>query len=176
MSLWCYIEAIPPNTSNSFDKYTSVFNYGDKPNILYKTSNNTMMITVKLKDLTEELIKKSHFDIYENDNVIIYKKENVLLQKWNNIILNYTGGTLDIFYNGELVKSVNNVVPYMSLDQVTTGEVGGINAYICNVVYYKEPLNFNQIQSLYNSVKDTTPPVLSILTSNDDMIKENTKV
>jgi hypothetical protein len=57
----------------------------------------------------------------EEDNTrqrIIYKDSNYLLQKWNNIILNYNGGTLDVFFNGELVKSAIEVVPYIDNDTI----------------------------------------------------------
>ena len=119
LSLWLYLDALPPSTSAAFDKYTPVFSYGGKPSILYKASNNTMMITAKIKDLTDDRIARSNMDKDENGDIIIYKLENVLLQKWNHILINYNGGVLDIFYNGKLVKSAKNIVPYMELDAMT---------------------------------------------------------
>ena len=104
-------------------------------------------------------------------NRIIYKKENFLLQKWNNIIINYIGGTLDIFLNNDLVKSEIEVVPYMSLDNLTIGTDNGINGGICNVVYFKEPLTGPNIYYLYNLVKDKTPPVTN--GSNKTIITQN---
>jgi len=85
-----------------------------------------------------------------------------LLQKWNNIIINYNGGVLDVFLNGELVKSDIGVVPYYTLDNLTIGENDGINGGICNVVYFNKPLTATKINNLYNSVKFKTPP-----TTND---------
>ena len=173
LSLWLYLDALPPSTSASFDKYTPVFSYGGKPAILYKASNNTMMITDKIKDLTDDRIARSNMDKDENGDVIIYKLENVLLQKWNHILINYNGGILDIFYNGQLVKSAKNIVPYMELDAMTIGTTNGINGAICNVVYYNHVLDSNSILALYNSVKDKTPPTLSFAESNADLISKN---
>jgi len=173
LSLWLYLDALPPSTSASFDKYTPVFSYGGKPSILYKASNNTMMITAKIKDLTDDRIARSNIDKDENGDVIIYKLENVLLQKWNHILINYNGGILDIFYNGILVKSAKNIVPYMELDAMTIGSSNGINGAICNVVYYNYVLDSNSILALYNSVKDRTPPTLSFAESNADLISKN---
>ena len=173
LSLWLYLDALPPNTNASFDKYTPVFSYGGKPAILYKASNNTMMITAKIKDLTDDMIARSNMDTDENGDVIIYKLENVLLQKWNHILINYNGGVLDIFYNGKLVKSAKNIVPYMELDAMTIGSPNGINGAICNVVYYNHVLDSNSIVGLYNSVKDKTPPTLSFAKSNADLISKN---
>jgi hypothetical protein len=173
LSLWLYLDALPPSTSASFDKYTPVFSYGGKPAILYKASNNTMMITAKIKDLTDDRIARSNMDKDENGDVIIYKLENVLLQKWNHILINYNGGILDIFYNGQLVKSAKNIVPYMELDAMTIGTTNGINGAICNVVYYNHVLDSNSILALYNSVKDKTPPTLSFAESNADLISKN---
>ena len=173
LSLWLYLDALPPSTSASFDKYTPVFSYGGKPAILYKASNNTMMITAKIKDLTDDRIARSNMDKDENGDIIIYKLENVLLQKWNHILINYNGGVLDIFYNGKLVKSAKNIVPYMELDAMTIGTTNGINGAICNVVYYNHVLDSNSILALYNSVKDKTPPTLSFAESNADLISKN---
>ena len=92
-------------------------------------------------------------------NTIIYSLSHVLLQKWNNIIINYTGGIVDIFYNGELVASANNISPYMEYDALTTGQDNGINGNICNIVYFVKALTIKQIYYLYNTLKDKTPPV-----------------
>ena len=173
LSLWLYLDALPPSTSAAFDKYTPVFSYGGKPAILYKASNNTMMVTAKIKDLTDDRIARSNMDKDENGDVIIYKLENVLLQKWNHILINYSGGILDVFYNGTLVKSAKNIVPYMELDAMMIGSTNGINGAICNVVYYKHTLDSNSILALYNSVKDKTPPTLSYAESNEELISKN---
>jgi hypothetical protein len=154
ISFWVFIDAVSPSASSSLEKYTSLLNYGDKPNVLYNASENTLMITMLN---TGESVDPQKLDA--NGNVIIYKMPNVLLQKWNNIIINYSGGTIDIFYNGKLVKSVNEVVPQMSKDTLTIGSDNGINGGICNVTYFNSSINASQVYYLYNTVKNKTPPV-----------------
>jgi hypothetical protein len=110
-----------------------------------------------LKDQT----KNKLIDFDENGNRIIYTNNNFLLQKWNNIIINYNGGTMDIFLNGELVKSSIEVVPYYTYDNLVIGENTGIKGGMCNVIYFKRALNSSEIYLLYNLVKNNTPPTLS---------------
>ena len=143
LSLWVYLDS----AIQDLETFIPILDYGGKPTILYNGQTNTLMITESIKD--------------NNDNKIIYTMKDVLLQKWNNIIINYSGGTLDIFYNGELLKSEKNIVPYMSLDTLTVGSNNGLNGGICNVLYFKNALSANQIYYLYNSVKNKTPPTLS---------------
>jgi hypothetical protein len=157
LSFWLFINANP--TKASSNEYVSLLNYGNKPNILYKASTNTLMITMEQKGLTKQNSKLIDFD--ENNNRIIYKKSDILLQKWNNIVINYSGGTLDIFFNNELVKSAIEVVPYMTLDSLTIGSDNGVDGGICNVVYFKEPLTVSKMYIMYNMVKDKTLPITS---------------
>jgi len=162
ISFWVYIDAVSPNVSSSLDKYTSLLNYGGKPNVLYNASENTLMIT--LLNTGEPAIGsvsrlKNPQELDASGNIIIYKMEKVLLQKWNNIIINYSGGTMDIFYNGKLVKSVNEAVPQMSKDTLTIGANKGVNGGICNVTYFNSNINASQIYYLYNTVKNKNPPV-----------------
>ena len=167
LSFWVFLDANSPSSSSASNRFVSLLNYGNKPNILYKASTNTLMITMEQKGLFKKNNKLIDFD--ENGNRIIYKLNNVLLQKWNNIVINYTGGTLDIFFNNELVKSVIEVVPYMTLDNLTIGTDGGISGGICNVVYFKTPLTISKMYILYNMVKDKTPPITT--ESNKTIIK-----
>jgi len=165
ISFWVYIDSATPSMNNASINYTSILNYGNKPNILYRTSDNTLMVTmenyqpisVKTKVITN--IKNMIMDTDENGNRIIYIKKDVLLQKWNNIIINYTGGTLDIFYNGVLEKSAIEVVPYMKYNTLTVGSKNGIHGGVCNVNYFNKSLNIQQIYYLYNFVKDNNPPI-----------------
>jgi hypothetical protein len=160
ISCWIFIDAAPPNMNSSYNKFTSLLNFGEKPNILYNGKTNTLMITTDQKDLDKHT-KNKLIDFDQNNNRIIYKNENVLLQKWNNIIINYNGGVLDIFLNGELVKSDIGVVPYYKLDNLTIGQDTGIKGGICNVVYFNHPLTSSNIYYLYNMAKNSSPPVLN---------------
>ena len=133
------------------------------------TASDEQIIGIKEK-IKKVVDKVKHVPIItELDEVgrrVIYINKNVLLQKWNNIILNYNGGTLDIFYNGNLVKSAIEVVPYLTYDTLIAGEENGISGGIANITYFKEPLDVFKIKNLYNYMKNKNPPTLS----NDDSI------
>jgi hypothetical protein len=172
LSFWVFIT--PSSMSKDF---VSLLNYGNKPNILYQSSTNTIMITMDQKGLEERYKKNKQekdylLDFDEKGNRIIYKNSNFLLQKWNNIVLNFNGGTLDIFLNNELVKSVVEVVPYMTMDTLSTGtdEDNGIKGGICNVVYFDKPLTTTNMFYLYHMVKNSSPPVTA--QSNETIIKQ----
>jgi len=160
ISFWLFIDSNAPNTNPSYNQFTSILNYGGKPNILYKADTNTLMITMEQKDLNVRS-KNNMLEFDDNGNRIIYTNKNILLQKWNNLAINFNGGTLDIFLNGELVKSSIEVIPYMKLDALTIGGDTGVNGGICNVVYFKKPLTITNIYYIYNNLKNKNPPVFA---------------
>jgi hypothetical protein len=81
------------------------------------------------------------------------------LEKWSNYIINYNGGTLDIFYNGKLLKSFPEIIPYMNYDSLKVGTKNGVIGGICSVLYFKEILTMKKISHLYNHVKKNNPPL-----------------
>lgn len=161
LSFWIFLNSFPPSTNPTYAKYTSLLNYGGKPNVLYNASENTLLITMKQEkgDLVEELSSSNPVELDENGNRILYKNTNMLLQKWDHIVLNYHGGVLDIFLNGELVKSVGNVVQYYTLDSLTVGEKDGFHGGVCSVIYYHKVLTRNDIYFIYNMLKNEENPV-----------------
>lgn len=169
ISFWVFINSYPPN-GYSYGSFISLLNYGDKPNILYNAQKNSLMVTVQQTEFVDR--NNNKFDLDENGNRIIYIKENFLLQKWNNIIINYSGGTLDIFLNGELVKSTIGVIPYMSLDNLIVGAENGIGGGISNLVYYNNSLTSSNIYYIYNMVKNKSPPVID--NSKETIVKLTT--
>uniref|UniRef100_A0A6C0E412 Uncharacterized protein n=1 Tax=viral metagenome TaxID=1070528 RepID=A0A6C0E412_9ZZZZ len=146
LSFWVYLNAEPPNTNISYARDTSLLNYGNKPNIRYNANTNTFSVLVvsEYQQTREE--------------IVVYETNDFPLQRWNNVVINYLGGTMDIFLNGELVKSEISVVPYMSLDKLVVGEEDGIHGKVCNIVYFKQPLTTSKMYYLYNMVKDSSPP------------------
>jgi len=173
ISFWFYIDSSQPSSNASRTKYTSLLSYGNKPNIKYNSATNTLVVVENQTDgVPLQTNSPNYFndDTDENNMRIIYKKIDVPLQKWNNVIINYTGGTLDIFYNGDLVKSSIEVIPYMKLDNLTIGEDNGLIGGICNTTYFNKALNATQIYYIYNSVKNKTPPTL--YDSNFDVFRD----
>lgn len=160
LSFWVYIDSSSANTNQSYSKYTSILNYGGKPNILYKASTNTLLVTFNAPpDLDLDSLNDSN-DRKGINGVIVYKNNNFLLQKWNHFVINYNGSNLDIFLNGELVKSNIKSVPQMKFDSLVVGSDNGIYGGLCNLVYYQKQLSITQIYYIYNMLKDKNPPVL----------------
>ena len=157
ISFWLNIDAAPPSTNASYSTYTSIMNYGEKPNVLYNPSLNSFMITMQQKDFQEKNVNVvSEFD--GNGNRILYTNNDFMLQKWNNVIINYDGGTLDVFLNGDLVRTTIEVIPYITMDALTIGAADGIIGNICNFVYYTDALTTTNIFYIYNSMKNENPP------------------
>ena len=86
--------------------------------------------------------------------------DDVPLQKWNNIVINYDSGILDIFMNSKLLASYNNIVPYMSQDQITIGDEQGLSGGICNVVYFPQSISKDRIDINYKILSNKNPPVI----------------
>jgi len=144
ISFWVFLDSNPTNTA----KYSSLLNYGNKPNIQYNPEKNSIQITMDAGFKPTKMGSFSSSSIVDQ-NTISYTIEKVPLQKWNNIIINYQAGILDIFFNGELVKSIKGVVPYMSMDSLTIGETAGAKGGIGNVIYFEKPLTLSNIYYLY---------------------------
>jgi hypothetical protein len=135
ISTWIYINPQPPNTSPAYNKYTSLLNYGNKPNIMYKGRDNDLMVKM-LKGDTKQ-IKTFH-------------SKDVLLQKWNHIVINYADNNLDIFLNNKLVGSEVNITPFMRHDMISTGDNNGIHGGVKNTYHFNKPLYLWQINYLYS--------------------------
>ena len=139
ISFWLYINPQPPNTSASYTQYTSLFNYGNKPNILYNGKKNSLKIVCQNK---------------RNDLVTIYETNDIKYQKWMHFIVNYNSGIVDVFIDKELVASKSGIAPYMTIEKVTAGTHNGINGGIKDVVYFNRIIPTNQIMLLFDSESD----------------------
>ena len=90
----------------------------------------------------------------------IYIIDNVPLQKWVNIVINYDKGVLDVFMDSKLLASYNSVVPYMSQDQITIGDIDGVSGGVCNVVYFPQSISKDRIDLNYKILSNKNPPVV----------------
>lgn len=145
ISGWYYINPQPPNTSPSYNKYTTIIDYGQKPLVQYNASKNTLRVQCKIKD--EEM-------------KTLYESDDIKVQRWNNIVINYDSGTMDIFINNNLVSSTPNIAPYMTYERVDVGEENGIHGGICNVTYYKHILSQNKINLMYKLLRNKEIPII----------------
>ena len=133
LSFWVYINPQPTSTNSSYTKYTSLLNYANKPNILYNAEKNTIKI---------ECQKNT------NDIVTIYEMKDLDYQKWMHFVINYSSGIVDVFIDNELVASVDQVAPYMTISNVTSGAKNGIHGGIRNVAYFKNPISKSKMDVL----------------------------
>ena len=145
ISCWVFIHEQPPGHAPYYKNYASIFNYGDKPNILYNMSKQTLRITMRNN------LKKDR---------ILFETTELPMQKWNNILINYDGGSLDLFINNVLVSSEKSVIPYLSQDKIIIGQENGLSGGICNIIYFPEALSRLKMSLFYETLKNFNPPIL----------------
>lgn len=145
LSAWFFIHEQPPDARAANNQFTSILNYGNKPNILCNVHSHTLQIK-----MNSGIDKES----------VLFETIKFPFQRWNNIVINYHGGTLDVFINKKLVSSTNNVVPYMSYDKITIGENDGVSGGCCNVTYFSSPLTLLNIGLTYEALKHKNPPII----------------
>ena len=121
-----------PDHSPCTTVFTSVLNYNEVPHVTYNASLKCLRVTMKQQDGKTRVM----CDI------------DVPLQKWFSIYIGYDHGILDVFYNGKLVKSRGNVIPYLTPTTMTLGMEDGTKGEISNVMLFTEALTHKKIQQL----------------------------
>ena len=145
LSAWFFIRAQAPEYGKQYNIYTPIMDYGGKPTILYNGKLNKLKVVM---------------DNGLNEKPKTFIIDDFPLQKWTNIVINYDGGILDVFMNSKLLTSISSVVPYMSQDQITIGEIDGIGGGVCNVVYFPQSISKERIDINYNILSKKNPPVI----------------
>ena len=138
ISFYLYLDLQPQNTSLAYNKESELFNYGNKPVILYDGRQRKLL--VKSKTQTSEGIQTD----------TIYETKKIKYQKWMLFTINYQNNTIDVFIDNKLVGSKKNVPPYFNDDKITIGEDNGIHGSIKEIFYFDTPRPPNNIEFLYN--------------------------
>lgn len=144
ISFYLYLNPQPQNTSLAYNKESELFNYGNKPVILYDGTKRKLLI--KSKTQTSE----------GSQTDTIYETKKFKYQKWMLFTINYQNNTIDVFIDGKLVGSKKNVPPYFNDDKITIGEDNGIHGSIKEIFYYDTPRPPSNIEFIYDlTIKST---------------------
>jgi hypothetical protein len=162
ISMWIYINQHPTSYA-AYSKETNVFRYGM---VDAETGNPRLSYHNDLSDSNKE----DKYWLYPtNANDKIRMALDIPAQSWNHVVINYNELSVDVFLNGDLVKSQSlktaELPVYGDMDVVEVGEGdntvtnGGLHGAICNVVYYKRVLTAFEIAGEYNLNRYNNPPV-----------------
>jgi hypothetical protein len=144
LSFYIYLNPQPQNTSLAYTKDTVLFNYGYKPVIYYNGSS-------------QKIIVRSRTISNRGDQLdTIYEMTHPKFQKWLFFVINYDNNVIDVFIDGKLVGSKENVSPYFKGDTITIGENDGIHGSIKEIYYYNKVRSPSTIELLYNLSKNKT--------------------
>ena len=135
ISCWLYLNPMPSHGAAPL----TILDYGSNPTVSYSPQNNELTVNVMDSDCST--------------TIAVYSNKNPPIQKWFNLILNYDGGHLDIFLDSVLVKTSTNVISCVSYDALKIGQKDGLDAKLCNLIYFKTPLDIITIHNMYNITK-----------------------
>lgn len=175
VSFWVFLNP----GSSSDDRYHiahSIFNYSSDPS--YKVGKPS----VKFQNDGHTHKSKYIITFTDNSSATIKPYELTLPhQKWHYFVFNYFNNKADLFINGNLERTcvfdgVNNIPNSgKPSDNITVGQIGGINGAICNVNYYTDILPKTQIANYYNILMNNNPPIIASTGQSDDYTTNATK-
>jgi hypothetical protein len=123
-----WIDPQPTSTSIAYTRDTNILSFGDRLRIEYNGKTPQKLI-IKAKEGLE---------------TVEVAKPDIPLQRWNKIVLNYDHGTLDVFLNGELIHSQQNV-PYSTIGSIESGSRNGIHGGIRDIRFFDKPITKNEM-------------------------------
>ena len=91
ISCWFYLHSNAPNFYK--DKYYSIINYSEKPNVSYNPVKSKLMVRVQV----DEYGHKHREFLFDN----------IKLQKWNNLVINYGNGSFRHIYRRKIDRFVS---------------------------------------------------------------------
>tara|TARA_Y100000389_G_scaffold67146_1_gene63376 strand:- start:1864 stop:3258 length:1395 start_codon:yes stop_codon:yes gene_type:complete len=141
LSFWLWIIPQPKSVSEAYNKPTEILNIGNVLKFNYNDNKIDIFASTSKEGKMEASFEK------------IFTINEINYQKWNNFVINYSGGTLDIFKNSELISSTPNITPISSSKLGSVGEKDGIYGGIKDVVYYKKSLTNQEIDINYKKIK-----------------------
>ena len=162
ISFYLYLNPQPKNTSLAYNKESELFNYGNKPLILY--DGNKRKLLIKSKTQTTE----------GSQTDTIYETKKIKYQKWMLFTINYENNTIDVFIDDKLVGSKKNVPPYFDDDKISIGEDNGIQGSIKEIFYYDTPRPPSNIEFMYDlTIKPTEGEVNLVKDRLNDKLPKN---
>jgi len=162
ISFYLYLNPQPKNTSLAYNKESELFNYGNKPLILY--DGNKRKLLIKSKTQTTE----------GSQTDTIYETKKIKYQKWMLFTINYENNTIDVFIDDKLVGSKKNVPPYFDDDKISIGEDNGIQGSIKEIFYYDTPRPPSNIEFMYDlTIKPTEGEVNFVKDRLNDKLQKN---
>jgi len=149
-SSWIYVN---DTTFNVNKKYHCIYfkgTVGSSNEDGMNTPNNAPGVYVS--DKNELVIVMNTFNTI-NEQILI---PNMPLNNWIHLLIRCEGKTLDIYVNGQIVKSHTlHGVPLQNNGSVNIGNNGGFQGYLSNLWYYSTALNISQIQNLVSAGPNT---------------------
>lgn len=138
VGFWFFIE----NTQNSDG---ALLNFASNPLVFYQNQNNSMTIS---------------FTVSSSNDTMEVVIPNIKIQKWNYVLINVDNGFADIFLNGTLTSTIENMIPYFNAatPSITIGEQNGTFGQVCNLNYYPRPLKLIEISTIYTTYSSSNPP------------------
>lgn len=136
ISCWIYLNPMPSYGENPH----TILDYGKNPTVSYSPKKN---------ELTVNVLQANDC----NHTTAVYTNKDPPIQKWFNLVLNYDGGHLDVFLDSVLVQTSPDVISCVVYDELTVGQPSGLNAKMCNLIYFNIPLDIITIHNLYNLTK-----------------------
>ena len=155
ISFYLYLNPQPNNTSIAYNEETTLFNYSDKPRVLY--NGKTKQLIIRSKTLMNENDQSDTIFI-SNDKK--FNNFNLKYQKWLNFIINYDNNIIDIFIDGKLVASKKHIPDFHGNEKISIGDIknkldkNGIHGGIKDIYYFSQPKQVNNIEFLYNLTKN----------------------
>ena len=128
-------------TSADKDKFESVLNFNNKPNILINQSSR------EIKILFDNISN-------ENETVKTIYLDNLKSQKWNNVVVVFTNNIVEVYINTKIVAEQKGIIPNMSniyFDNMVIGSSdSSLKVALKKIEYFPRAISSNEIKRFYN--------------------------